>query len=148
MARFSLGLQVRAVVEQEFGRLAPRGNIGDVVLERLKLSDNFTESLALFHIGKSILQYAVQHTGAECRHHDAFVVERRQEHVPSPTRLSQDEFVRHEYLIEVNHAGSHRAHAKFWKRRDFDSRRLCRYPKERDALMPLRDFFVGTREEQ
>ncbi len=128
--------------------MAPGGDIGNVVLQCLKLADKFSERFALPHVGEGILQHPVEHPGAECPHHDAFIVERRQQHVPRPARLAQHEFVGYEHLIEMDDAGSHRAHAEFRQGRDFHAGRFGRHPKQRHALMTLLHLPVGPRQEQ
>src|SRR3546814_2791929 len=58
-ARLPCRLQPGHVIKQKFSRLLPCSNVGDIVLDGLKLADRLSEGLALHGIFKRIFKHAI-----------------------------------------------------------------------------------------
>ena len=85
---------------------------------------------------------------AERRQHQPFVVERRQQHVPRPPGLAEDQVVRHEHVGQPDLAGAHRPHPELGDLGDPDPVGVGRDEEQGDALVSLFDVAIGPREQQ
>jgi len=111
-AFLALGLQPGYVVQQQLCGLLPGGDVGHIVLQNLEMTDGLAERLALLHVTHRIFQHTVDGAQALGTHHDALVVEGRQDAVPGLAGLAQHILVRHEHVLVMHLAGTHGAHAE------------------------------------
>ena len=121
------------VVGEEFGLLAPHGDVGDVVLQDLEPADLAPEGLALVEVRHGVLEHRVEDAGAQGGNHDALVVERGEHAVETHAGLAHHVAVGHEHVVEEHLAGAHGAHAQLGYLAGLQSLAGVGHQEQRDA---------------
>jgi len=112
------------------------------------MADGFTKGLALVHILDGVLLNTIHHPEAESCHHQALVIEGRQQGVPGIVRLGKHLFIGDQDILKMHRAGTHGTHTQLGQRGDGDAGLFGRHPEQTDPLMTLFHILLSTGQHQ
>ena len=111
----------------------------------LKTSNGLTEGRAVHQLIEDLLDRAIDDSSTKRCDHDAFVVEGLEHLVEPHPRLTNNELIWHEDIVQEYVTRSDRSHPDLWNLASFQTFGRIRHEEQGDAFRRLVFYLLGPR---